>query len=240
MRKILIAVSPEDHCANLAARFPRDYCVKCCSDGPAALELLSEEYFDGLVLDMMLPGMDGITILRSAQHHLPPVILAVTAFTSPYMQQQAKDLGVGYMLLAPCSVNIIVTRLKDMLHHSDRKQVELIEAQALISTHLQTLGVPEKLNGYAHLRIGIPYFAQDMTQELEKELYTIIGDRCGKGAQQVERSIRVAIEAAWENRDETVWQHYFRPDRRNKDCRPTNKQFISRLAQILSDRKRIG
>lgn len=235
MRKLLIAVYPAERCAELTSRFCKSFQVSTCSDGPTAYRLLSDFAFDGLILSMMLPEMDGLTLLQRARGHLPPVILATTAFTSAYVQQTARDLGVGYLLLEPCSLNVIVTRMNDMLVRSEFEQTALTESQAVVADHLKVLGVPVKLNGYAQLRVGIPYFAQDMSQELAKELYYTIGERFGKDSKQVERSIRVAIDTAWKQRDEDVWRVYFRPDKRGRIVRPTNKQFISRLAQILAD-----
>jgi hypothetical protein len=64
---------------------------------------------------------------------------------------------------------------------------------------------------------------------LGKELYPAIISIWGRGdPATLERAIRCAIEAAWKNRNETIWAEYF------PDCAkcPNNKKFIARLAEF--------
>ncbi len=90
-------------------------------------------------------------------------------------------------------------------------------------------------NGYTQLQIGIPLFARDRAQKLGKELYPDIAKLCGYGSSlAVERSIRGAIKAAWERRDDSLWRSYFHPDATNSIPCPSNKLFISTLAEIIT------
>ncbi|HIT33357.1 MAG TPA: response regulator [Candidatus Faecousia intestinigallinarum] len=230
MQRILIAEASEEYRAPLSDTLQSEYQVVACQDGATASKLLTSQRFDGLLLDLMLPELDGLSLLQSCAGQLPKNILAVTSFCSPYVQQTLKDLGVDYMLLKPCPVHTIVTRMRDMLRHADAAEA-IREPQAYIAGYLQNLGFSTKRDGYHQLRIGIPLFAQDCHQSLSKELYPSIAASCGQDNQkQVERSIRSAIGAAWKERDEIVWAAYF--PRHTGKC-PSNKAFISRLAQLL-------
>lgn len=206
--------------------------VTSCESGAMAVHLLRERRFDAMVLELMLPVEDGISILQRGQGHLPEVIVATSRFSSDYMLQAAQDLGVGSVMLMPCSAEAVAARLQTMLQRRTRP-FTVKSPQQIIADLLQTLGVPEKLSGYHQLRIGVPYYAQDPDM-VGKELYQAIADRCGKGDyRQVERSIRSAIAAAWKDRDEEVWGVYFPPDQSGTIRRPTNKAFIARLADFL-------
>ena len=58
---------------------------------------------------------------------------------------------------------------------------------------------------------------------------------CGsKDGRAVEHSVRNAICAAWEHRDMAIWRKYFRPGPKGKLTCPSNKEFICRLAEMLS------
>ena len=65
-RKLLIADGNEEFRRALAAELQGAYHVRCCDDGKEALSLLRSFAPDVLVLDLMLPGLDGISLLQSA------------------------------------------------------------------------------------------------------------------------------------------------------------------------------
>lgn len=80
------------------------YATSVARSGDAGLELLRSCRFDALVLDLMLPGTDGIEVLRQIRDHsevadLPVVITSARA--SPGIQEEAAALGVGAYLTKP-------------------------------------------------------------------------------------------------------------------------------------------
>ena len=84
--------------------------------------------------------------------------------------------------------------------------------------------------GYRQLFVAIPCYALNDSQSLCKELYPAVAEHFGyPGWRPVERAIRVAILAAWDNRNLIVWYKYFP----GMEKPPTNKQFIATLAERL-------
>ena len=75
--------------------------------------------------------------------------------------------------------------------------------------------------------------AQHPDLAITKELYPIVASICDCHKDHVERSIRTAISAAWNHRDDRIWQRYFPPGADGSIKRPTNGAFISRLADSL-------
>lgn len=95
---------------------------------------------------------------------------------------------------------------------------------------LHELGIAIHRYGYQQLRIGIPQFARDTSQSLDKELYPYISDYLGcSSSSAVERTIRSVIYDAWKHQDPEVWHKYF-PDAQKQ---PSNKEFIATLADRL-------
>ena len=236
MRRMLIAVSSEDMQAALTSAFRKEFETTACGDGETALELLAAFKPYALILDLMLPKMEGLTVLEEAGDHLPPVILCISRQVTDYTVQAAMDLGAGYIIRTPCTLRAITNRVRDMVQRNDFPRPSPKNPQSLATSHLHRLGVSSDPSGYRYLRIGIPLFAQDPHQSLSKELYSAIVTLCGcTSTDAVEIAIRKTICSAWKKRDDAVWAAYFPPESDGQILRPPNKMFIARLAEKLNE-----
>lgn len=236
--KLLIADGSEDFRMALADALRGTYQVRHCADGDQARMLLGSFHPDVLVLDMMLVGMDGISLLHWAigAGHCPTV-LATTRFVSDYILESAERFGVAYIMVKPCDIRAVAARIGDLSTRIHPPRQPQADARTQVTGLLLTLGVPVKLRGYAYLREAILVMARNPGQSITKELYPAVAEICGCASVHVERSIRSAISAAWEVRDETVWKLYFPPDGDGKIPRPTNGAFIQRMAGCLEVEK---
>ena len=73
--------------------------VGSVGDGAEALSVLTQRRPDLLVLDLMLPGMDGLTLLRQAQEQGPlPKVVITSAFCTDRVVSDAMALGVSYFM----------------------------------------------------------------------------------------------------------------------------------------------
>ena len=236
--KLLIAEGTEDFRIALAAALRDSYILQECDDGARALELMASFQPDAVVLDLMLPGLDGITLLqRTVELKLHPIVLATTRFHNDYVVEAAQSLGVAYIMVKPCEIRATVSRLEDICQRI-HPPVSRLDAKEYVSNVLLSLGIPTKLKGYGYLREAILLMAQDPTQSITKVLYPAVAAIYKKenmhiDAKHVERSIRSAIERAWERRDSALWQQYFAADGEGNLRRPSNGAFISRISDIL-------
>ena len=96
-----------------------------------------------------------------------------------------------------------------------------------------SLNIPSKLRGYAYLREAIPRMMKDPDQPITKVLYPAVGAVFGCKGTHVERSIRSAIDTAWKQRDDRVWQRYFRVGSDGVIPRPSNADL--RLIGAVSE-----
>ena len=234
MQKLLIADPSEEYCGILADALRGTYLVKVCQDGKDALNAIQSYRPDVLVLDLMMPGVDGIGLLKAAEKlERRPAILAMTRFVSDFMMDQVSRLGVGYVMLKSCEVQAVVARIGELTQQMERPAVTRPDARTEATNMLLALGISTKLQGYAFLREALLLSMEDPGQSVTKELYPAVGVICGGNAQQVERSIRSAIQSAWQRRDEQVWRMSFQAMPDGRIPRPTNATFISRLADRL-------
>lgn len=229
MRKLLIADCNEDFRLALSKALQGRYLIFCCGSGTEALEILRREHPDTCVLDLMLPELDGITLLEIAvAEGIYPKVLAATPLLTDYVLEAAERLGIGYLMRKPCDIRAISARVGD-LSRTLNPPVPRQEPRSFVSERLLSLSISTKHKGFGYLTEAIVTMAKDPSQSVTKVLYPAVARACGCEKGHVERSIRSALEAAWDHRDDQFWQQYFPGARR----RPTNAVFISRLAEEL-------
>lgn len=234
--KLLIAEGSEDFRVALAQTMQGAYRVRHCADGNQAREMIDSFHPDILVLDMMLPGLDGISLLHwavTAGHS--PIVLATTRFVSEYVLESADRLGVAYLMVKPCDLRAVAARISDLSGRIHAPKNYGSDLRTRISNLLMTLGIPVKLRGYTYLREAIILMVQNPGQSITKVLYPAVAEICCCADTHVERSVRGAIAAAWENRDDTLWKLYFPPDSMGMVPKPTNGAFISSLADYIRE-----
>ena len=140
-----------------------------------------------------------------------------------------------YKVLLAGHIDEIAGELTGSSHTQDRP--------GYIAEHLLQLGFKNNLDGFQYILSGLPLFAENPQQTVTKELYPAIAKLHGKSKEQVERSIRNAIDSAWQRRDERIWKLYFSPAPDGTIPRPTNSQLLYTLAiQIygLQKSRKIG
>jgi two-component system OmpR family response regulator len=92
----------------------RGMTVVTAHDGQNALALASREEFDAIVLDLTMPGMDGVATLSALRRtdRLTPVLL-LSAHAEVDRAARALSLGAADFLLKPCPVDDLVAALED-------------------------------------------------------------------------------------------------------------------------------
>ena len=79
-----------------------DYDVDLVSDGPTALERLTAGEYDLLIVDLKMPGMDGLSVIREARRRsLDLPVIIVTGFSTEANAIEAINLGVSGYLTKP-------------------------------------------------------------------------------------------------------------------------------------------
>ena len=229
MRKLLIADCNEEYRTALAAVLNSHYHVLCCRSGSEALTLLHQEHPEIFVLDLMLPELDGLTLLeRISADEIRPMVLAATPILTDYVFSCAQRLGIEYLIRKPCAIEAIASRVRDLSQRLKAPESKT-DPVSFVKGLLLSLGISTKHNGYGYLREAILLMAKDPAQSVTKQLYPEVARICGCNKENVERSIRTALDRAWEKRDPEKWQRYFP----NAQQRPSNAVFISRLTEAL-------
>lgn len=229
LRKVLIADGSDDFLLAMTQALQQRCQVLCCRDGIQALALLRRERCDLIILDLMLPSLDGITLLETAAaEDICPGILATTPLLNDYVLQTSERLHFGYLVRKPCDAAAVAARAADLLAMYPPPDRSL-ENRRSLSQQLLSLNLSTKHDGYDYLLEAIPSYAANPAQAFTKELYPAIGKQFQCSGNSVERSIRSALDAAWKIRSRDLWLQYFPGIVK----RPTAAEFISRMAEIM-------
>ena len=241
--KVMIADSSEEFVSQLAAalRGAGLEVVGAVSDGLAAMELLKTVHPNVMVLDVMLPGTDGITVLKQAAERGRVKTLLMTAISTGFISAATAGCGVEYLMLKPCQVQTVADRVCEMLR-LDQEEKPSPDIETMVTNVIHEIGVPAHIKGYQYLREAIIIAVGDMEviNAITKVLYPQVAKTFATTPSRVERAIRHAIEVAWDRGDLDTLQRFFGYTVSNTKGKPTNSEFIALIADRLQLQLRSG
>lgn len=237
--KVLIADDGEEYRQALAHTLGSGYEVRLCGDGSQALELVQSFCPDILVLELALPQLDGLSLLRQFERiGGQPKVLVTARYFSPYMTAALAELKVDYYMQKPCSIQAVACNVANLTAADMPAGTSGSEPENWVSATLLAMGMAPNLDGFQYLAHAVPLFSRDTNQAITKELYVAVGEFFNKHPRQVERSIRSAIETTWKRSSPQQLAICFAPGPDGRVSRPSNGLFIAQLAQQLLAEKR--
>lgn len=113
--RILVVDDDLDTCHNLQDILSdMGYVVDTAPDGPSALELVREKPYDVALLDLKMPGMDGLTLYRRIRKlRSGTVAMIVSAYTTPETTSEALDAGAWRVLAKPVDFSQLLPLVAD-------------------------------------------------------------------------------------------------------------------------------
>jgi DNA-binding response OmpR family regulator len=92
--------------------------VSLCDGGAALRRALEEERPALVVLDLNMPGEDGLSIVRDLKQRLPLPVIMLTATASPDDRVNGLDLGADDYLAKPCELRELLARIRALLRRA--------------------------------------------------------------------------------------------------------------------------
>lgn len=110
-----------------------------------------------------------------------------------------------------------------------------LDLKTRVTQIMHELGIPASIMGYRYTWHAIMLVVQDpsIINSMTKRLYPEVAKHFGSTGSRVERSIRHAIEIAWERGDVDVLQKWFGWTISNKKGKPTNTEFLGLVADAI-------
>ncbi len=112
--RVLVVDDEEDFFNSIVRRLElRGMTAVGVASGAAALEVLGSEAFDVVVLDIKMPGMDGIEALREIkQQHAAVEVIVLTGHASQEFNRMGLDLGAFDYLVKPVKLDTVIERIQ--------------------------------------------------------------------------------------------------------------------------------
>ncbi len=200
-------------------------------DGDEAWELIQKTKPDIVVMDMILPGLDGMSLLQRIPKSIRCIVLS--AFCSQGLVQDVMRMGAWYFIPKPAHMDSLLDRIRQAAHNSSVLSLPSLEAE--VTAILHEVGIPAHIKGYQYVREAIILTVQNIEyiSAVTKVLYPEVAKRFHTTASRVERSIRHAIEIAWTRGNLEALQTYFGCTVNSVKGKPTNSEFIAMIADRI-------
>jgi len=218
---------------------------------------------DVLVLDLIMPHMDGLGVLETLNNmDLPkyPRVVMTSAIGQDSIIQKAMSMGAQYYLVKPVNMSLLVKRINQLenkvtdIFRPEIGQTNLKKSLVLkdsllnndleidITNLIHEIGVPAHIKGYQYLRDAITLVVgnMDLLSAVTKELYPVVASMNNTTPSRVERAIRHAIELAWNRGKMETLESLFGYTVQQQKGKPTNSEFIAIIADKLRLERKVG
>ena len=113
--RLLLVDDEEDFRATLANRLrKREFEVTQAESGSRALEALKTRAIDVAVVDVKMPGMDGLETLREIKRVAPHIeVIMLTGHASVESGVEGMRLGAFDYIMKPCDINDLILKVED-------------------------------------------------------------------------------------------------------------------------------
>ena len=236
--------------------------IGVAKDGKEACEMVMQTQPDILLLDVIMPYLDGLGVLEKIQTMnltKSPTCIMLSAVGQTKITQKAISLGAEYYVVKPFDIEILIKRIRDIKNYeptptsttencyiSKESKTKYIEIntenknseeslEALVTNVIHEIGVPAHIKGYQYLREAIMMVINDIDviNQITKQLYPEIAMRYHTTPSRVERAIRHAIEVAWARGKNEAVENIFGYTVSAAKGKPTNSEFIAMIADKL-------
>lgn len=243
--KVLIADDNRDFCETLSEYLVQQDGIEVVGvayNGVEAIEIIERQKPDVVVLDIIMPHLDGLGVLEKMASGLVghrPKMVMLTAFGQENITQRAMELGADYYILKPFDFGVLANRIRQLADGVRvTPYVTAVKTRNLdvaVTNIIHEMGVPAHVKGYHYLRDAILMVVNDINLlgAVTKELYPAIAQKYHTTPSRVERAIRHAIELAWDRGNVEMMTKLFGYTINLERGKPTNSEFIAMIADKM-------
>lgn len=125
MDKILLADDDIEYCALLSEYLlAENFLVESVHDGKTAIQHALEKEYDLMILDIMMPQLNGLEVLKQLQNKIQIPVLMLTARGDDIDRILGLEMGADDYLPKPCNPRELVARLRAILRRTQKEKME--------------------------------------------------------------------------------------------------------------------
>lgn len=256
--RVLIAEDNEELRDSLSDFFRNDdriEIVGTSGDGLSAIALIEELRPNVVLLDIVMPELDGFDVMARVTLEKPPKYIIVSQLVGDAFVSKAMRLGASYYMAKPVHFDALRSRLMEFTDKGEVKPIisvperteeryfsaDTFKARAIrsldekIANIFISVGIPAHIKGYQFLReaIKMAISTPEIINCITKKLYPSIAEKFDTSASKVERAIRHAIEVAWNRGKIENINNIFGIKIYSANEKPTNGEFIALVADKM-------
>lgn len=207
--------------------------------GPEALDKIVQNRPNVVIMEVMLPEMDGFMVIDNLKKQLgqdmPKIIFTSHLSHSGFIAKAMKE-GVSYFMVKPVNPENLQARINDIL--TQNQKADRVTDRGLdekISNIFISIGIPANIKGYQFLReaVKLAVAEPEIIGSITKKLYPTIAERFSTSSSKVERGMRHAIEVAWNRGKIENINSLFGLKIYNNNEKPTNGELIALIADKM-------
>lgn len=213
-------------------------------DGAEAVGVIEETEPDVVILDMVMPKLDGLGVLkrlRASELAKKPRVIMFSVAATDRNVEMAINAGSDYFLSKPQPFEAVYDVVKSIAGEDAAAVVAAgrpgteEDLETLVTECIHELGVPAHIKGYQYIRTAIMMVVKDMDMLnfITKRLYPEIAKAYGTTSSRVERAIRHSIEVAWSRGKPETMNEIFGYTIHTGKGKPTNSEFIAMVADRI-------
>ena len=214
--------------------------VKICDNGRDVLKTIDENEIDILILDLILPYIDGIGVLEKMsennRENTPKVIIA-SAISYDSLRFKLLEFGVSYYMLKPINIDILIKRIIEIYENDINRRKENIEQ--IVSERLHELSIYPNLVGYKYIKKSIEMIIERpiYAKNFRENIYSIMAKEDKIPEFKIEKAINNAIHTSW-NKDKGKIVSTFKSKIYEKKA-PSARVFITTIADDILEKEHI-
>ncbi len=215
-------------------------------NGAEVIDAIVEYQPDVLILDIIMPHLDGIGVLEQMGRmdlRVRPKVIMLTAFGQENITQKVLEMGADYYVLKPFSLEVLGNRIRQLAGAGPlrdeggalHRRLSGRGLDANVASIIHEVGIPAHIKGHRYLREAIVMMVEreGLLGGITKELYPAIARNHQTTPSRVERAIRHAIEVAWNRGNIEALAGLFGHTISRERGKPTNSEFIAMVADKL-------
>ena len=212
---------------------------KIINNGEEAIkEINNVSSYDVILLDPILPKVDGIGILKFMEdNNIKKKVIIYSNLNNEQMIRNLAKYNISFFILKPINMDLLVERIIDATK-LDYQEYEYVDnyMQQKISKLLHDLGMPSHIKGYQYIRdaIELMHNNPNLFSGITKEVYPFIANKYNTTSSRVERAMRHAIEVSWSRGDYDLMDDIFGHSVDFDRAKPTNSEFLATLADKIT------
>ena len=202
MQRVFLAVSDEEECVRIRNLIAHQKTIEIVGETGNGEEVLDKVLLlepDVIIMNLILPGMDGLEVLRQLQKvHMDTSIIIVSYIRDSRYVMKTVELGAAYYMVKPYRTENLLDNIKQLDEEavSDENGLGMRitgKPEKDVAQILNRIGVPQSTKGWVYLQDAVRIFMSDPNCKIN-DLYNELAETYRTTPAAIERAMRHAVE----------------------------------------------